>query len=205
MGNLLTNGVRYNFLPNNAGFDITPKVGGKDFYTFRVNGQKYCSYFEVFVNQPIPGTQTTYSDTSGHAFFRFFSDAPDELLQSIRPDLIPFENNNWGFYPHGALCGLPGILANDNTHGKNVSRVFYIGYTDFVAGLAYTKGLSNAPPTYCIAVHGFSCVGAATQAGKTAGITLPSGILDVFPQNFGADILKQFPGPPDDYTPRYSK
>jgi len=94
------------------------------------------------------------------------------------------------------------MLANDNSHGENVSRIFYIGYPDFVAGLAFATGLHDAPPEYCIAVGGYSCVGAAREAGNTAGIKLPS---DWFPQNFGADILKQFPGPADDNTPRYSK
>lgn len=40
----------------------------------------------------------------------------------------------------------------------------------------------------------------ASEAQLTAGITLPS---DWFPQNFGADILNQFPGPQNDYTPHY--
>lgn len=158
----------------------------------------------MFVNQPTPGTQITYNDTSGHAFFRLYSDAPDEYLQNTYPYLFPYINTNWGFYPHGALCGTNGILSNDNGHGENVSRVFYIGYPDFLTGLAFTKELKDEPPIYCIAIGGYSCVGAASAVGKMADVTLPSGILDVFPQNFGADILKQFPGLPDDPTPRYA-
>jgi hypothetical protein len=204
MGNLLTNGIRYNLLPNDKDFDITPTVVGKNYYTFSVGGQKYCSYFEVFVDQPNPGTQITYSDTAGHAFFRFYSSAPNEVLASIYPDLLPYETNNWGFYPNGALCGQIGQLQNDNTHGQNVCRVFYIGYPNFIAGLTYVKKLHDTPPIYCIAVSswGYSCVYAAKVAGYFAGITLPSVWL---PQNFGAYILRQFPGPPNDYTPRYSQ
>jgi hypothetical protein len=187
--------------PENAAVDLGLTVLGKNDAGAGGSQAKYHSYFEVFVNQPMPGTQKTYSDTSGHAFYRFYSSAPDAYLKSIHPELLPYENNNWGFYPHGALCGLPGILANDNTHGKNVARNFYIGFPDFIAGLAFTRGLSNAPPTYCLAIDGYPCVGAARQAGQTAGVTLPS---DWFPQNFGADILLQFPGPPNDYTPRYA-
>jgi len=165
-----------------------------------VDKQKYYSYFQVFVNQPTPGTQKTYDDTSGHAFFRFYSSAPDEVLQRIHPELLPYANNNWGFYPHGDICGLTGILANDNAHGHNVSRIFYTGYPEFIAGLTYAKKLNDTPPIYCIAVSswGYSCVYAAIVAGAWANVALPA---DWFPQNLGVDILKQWPGPAEDYTP----
>lgn len=206
MGNLGTNGIRYNLLPNGIEKDVTPKVAGKDFYTFSVEAQKYFSYFEVFVDQPYPGT--TYYDptsvTAGHAFWQFKTDAPADALQYIAASLTNFVNQSWGFYPHGADCGLPGQLQNDNSHPKNVKRVFYIGFNDLISGLQFTRGISNAPPEYCYAVWGYSCVGAATDAGRTVGITLPTwwNLLNWTPQNFGAAVVLKYPGPLDDETPR---
>lgn len=204
-GALSTNGVLYKIIADDDDVDVTPHVQNVDYYSFDFpSPQKYRSYFEVFVNQPSPGKQITHSDTAGHAFWQFKTDAPADALRYISPSLTTFLNHNWGFYPHGALCGTNGILANDDAHGKNVARVFYIGFPDLIGGLQFTRAMSNAPPIYCIAISGYSCVGAATSAGKIAGIKLPSEELDVFPQNFGASILVRFPGDQEDYTPRYS-
>lgn len=204
MGDLMTNGIRYNLLPNDAEFDVTPNVAGKDFYTFNVNGQKYCSYFEVYVRQPNPGTSTTFSDYNGHAFWGLTTDAPEEAIQLLSPSLQTYINSYWGFYPHGADCGLPGWLQNDYDHNYDVERVFYIGFNNLISGLQFTREIDNTPPEYCY--RSYSCVGATQDAGRRVGIALPSfPILDLFPQNFGADIVKQFPGPLADSTPRYSK
>jgi hypothetical protein len=207
------NGIKYLILPDNADVDVTPYVAGMDYYTFNLDQpKKYHSYFDVFVDQPNPGTQITLSDYTGHAFWQFKTDAPADALQYIATSLTSFLNTSWGFYPHGADCGLIGQLQNDSIgngnhgagHSYSVKRVFYIGFDDLISGLQFARGISNAPPEYCY--RSYSCVGATQDAGRNVGITLPSVIiLDLFPQNFGADILKQFPGPFVDDTLRYSK
>ena len=198
-----TNGNVYLILPDGQDMDVTPQVSGMEFYVFGVGGQKYYSYFEVYVKQPYPGTQTTLSDYTGHAFWGLDTDAPDEAIAYLAPSLQYYINANWGFYPNGPDCGLTGQLQNDDTHPYSVRRVFYIGFNDLISGLQFTRGIDNEPPVYCY--RSYSCVGASQDAGHNVGITLPSfPLLDLFPQNYGADILKRFPGPLDDPTPRYS-
>jgi len=201
-----TNGVLYAILPDNDSRDVTPDVPDNDYYTFNVQPQKYHCYFEVLVDQPTPGIQKDYDYKGGHAFFRFYSSIPDEVFLHDYPELLPFKNHNWGFYPHGdAYWGTEnGRLMSDDGHAESVSRNFYIGYPDLIAGLTYIKKLNDTPPLYSLADGrlGTSCVFAAIVAGAWANITLPH---DWLPQNFGADILLQFPGPMDDYTPRYSQ
>lgn len=198
-----TNGVAYAIFPDNATVDITPKTTEK-YYAVNVSAQKYKSYFEVFVNQPYPGPIYYTLETAGHAFWQLKTEAPYDALQYISPSLTVYLNHNWGFYPHGADCGLPGLLANDDTHGYSVKRVFYIGFPDLLAGLQFTRGISNAPPEYCIAINGYSCVGAAREAGSTVGVWLPS---DWTPQNFGVGILLRYQPASvfSDDTPRYAQ
>jgi hypothetical protein len=205
--NLDANGVLYTILPDGQDLDATPFVAGKDFYTFNVSGQKYLSYFTVYVQQPHPGTTYTLSDTTGHAFFEFSSDVPDDVLQNLAGNNAIFANNNWGFYPHGSICGLTGWLQDDSDEHGSVKRVFYIGFPDLLAGLKFTSGLNDSPPIYCFAAYGYSCVGAATDAGHSAGISLPTwwNPWNWMPQNFGAAVALKFPGPLVDDTPRYSK
>jgi hypothetical protein len=208
-GNLNANGVKYLVLPDNADVDVTPYVAGVDYYSFSFSSiQKYHSYFEVFVEQPNPGTTYDYldSDTTGHAFWQFKTDAPADALQYLSPSLTTFVNTSWGFYPHGANCGLIGRLQNDGSSPWDVKRVFYIGFNDLISGLQFTRGISNAPPIYCFAAYGYSCVGATTDAGGSVGITLPTwwNPWNWTPQNFGAAVALKFPGPLDDETPRYS-
>jgi len=211
-GNLNANGVLYKILPDNADVDVTPSIAGVDYYNFGVGRTKYQSYFEVFVNQPNPGTNYTLTDTTGHAFWQFKTDAPADALQYITASLTNFVNRSWGFYPHGSNCGLAGQLQNDsignngNGHPYSVKKVFYIGFPDLINGLEFTRGISNAPPIYCFAAYGYSCVGAATDAGYSVGITLPTwwNPWNWMPQNFGAAVALKYPGPLADETPRYS-
>ena len=125
MGNLLTNGIRYNLLPNDKDFDITPTVIGKDYYTFSVGGQKYCSYFEVFVEQGNPGGVAPWgSNNVGHAWWRLSTDAPSEGLKAMgvgqgqsfawtnetqnvfQTNMTCFLSRFAGFYPDGNVIGI---------------------------------------------------------------------------------------------------
>jgi hypothetical protein len=198
MGALRPSGVRYNQLPNGGEFDITPKVAGNDFYKFTVSGQKYLSYFDVFVQQANPGlTFEPTSDTYdwGHAFWRLRTEAPDDALQSIPTYLRRFLNRPWGFYPS---CNpapswtnnvtVPGFLQDDTGHSSNVVRHFYIGYNQLISGLTYTMVFSNSPPfwsglsTNCV----FACVGAARESG----IFLQ---YSKFPQSFAIYTMLLYP------------
>jgi hypothetical protein len=129
------------------------------------------------------------------------------VLQNLAGNNAIFANNNWGFYPHGSICGLTGWLQDDSDEHGSVKRVFYIGFPDLLAGLKFTSGLNDSPPIYCFAAYGYSCVGAATDAGHSAGISLPTwwNPWNWMPQNFGAAVALKFPGPLVDDTPRYSK
>ncbi len=204
-GTLGTNGIKYLILPDNADVDVTPSVAGMDYYSFNVGQpQKYHSYFEVFVNQPHPGAVFYTLETAGHAFWQFKTDAPADALQYLDTSLTAFVNHSWGFYPNGAWCGLPGQLGNDDSHGYSVKRVFYIGFPDLISGLQFTRGVKTSPPEYCLAIDGYSCVGAAVDAGRNAGIWLPD--WEWTPQNFGVEILLKYQSASvlSDDTPRYS-
>lgn len=203
-GTLNTNGVLYKILPDNTEVDVTPFVAGDDYYNFNLGQpQKYHSYFSVFVNQPYPGPTFYTLETAGHAFWQLKTEAPLDALQYLDASLTNYLSHKWGFYPHGAICGLPGQLGNDDAHGFNMERVFYIGFPDLISGLQFTSGLSNSPPEYCIAINGFSCVGAAIATASDVGIWLPD--FAWTPQNFGVELYLKYPGTNIDVTPRYSK
>ncbi len=194
-GNLSTSGVLYKSLPDNADVDVTPYVAGVDYYTFNLNPPvKYHSYFDLYVQQANPGFSLSISNPTnnvGHASWRFRTDAPSDALQYISTDLRSFLNTPWGFYPSGGLFTVPGQLQNDSGHSANISRTFYIGFSDLINGLEYTKGISNAPPVYVLTA--FNCVGAARCAGFEADIFgLPE---DESPQNFGVTLIEMYPAP----------
>lgn len=195
-GNLNGNGVLYKILPDNADVDVTPRVNGSDYYTFNVSPQKYRSYFDLFVQQANPGYSLIfYSQTNdvGHAFWQFRTDAPADALQYISSSLTGYLGQKWGFYPSNPnnLFTALGYLQNDNSHSYNITRSFYIGFSDLLQGLLYTEGISNAPPEYCLT--SFNCVGAARGAGFTADVFgLP---WDESPQNFGVTLIEMYPAP----------
>lgn len=193
-GNLNSSGVLYKILPDNADVDVTPRVNGSDYYTFNVTPQKYRSYFDLYVQQANPGYSLIfYNPTNdvGHAFWRFRTDAPSDALQYISANLTGFLGQKWGFYPLNGLFTVPGILQNDNSHSYNIQRSFYIGFSDLLQGLIYTRGISNAPPVYSLS--SFNCVGAARGAGFAADVFgLP---WDESPQNFGVTLIEMYPAP----------
>jgi hypothetical protein len=193
-GNLNSSGVLYKILPDNADVVVTPSVANMDYYTFNVSATKYLSYFDLYVQQANPGFSLSFSNPTndvGHAFWRFRTDAPSDALQYISADLRGFLNTPWGFYPSGGLFTVPGQLQNDSGHSANISRTFYIGFSDLINGLEYTKGISNAPPVYVLTA--FNCVGAARGAGFEADIFgLP---WDESPQNFGVTLIEMYPAP----------
>ena len=192
IGNLFANGVRYNLLPNDADFNITPKVAGKDFYTFSVSGQKYLSYFDLYDQQANPGySLIIYNSTNevGHAFWQLRTEAPDDALQYISPSLVSFLNKKWGFSPINGLFTVPGVLQDDSGHSYNIKRTFYIGFNGLLNGLINTRSISNAPPVYSL--YGFNCVSAARQTGYFSGVhVLPA---DMSPQNFGVTLMQMYP------------
>jgi hypothetical protein len=195
-GTLNANGVLYKILPDNADVDITPYVAGVDSYTFGVSAQKYHSYFDLYVQQANPGYSLIfYSQTNdvGHAFWQFRTDAPSDALQYISANLTGYLGQKWGFYPSNPnnLFTALGQLQNDTNHPANISRTFYIGFPDLLQGLIYTRGISNAPPVYCLS--SFNCVGAARGAGFAADVFgLP---WDESPQNFGVTLIEMYPAP----------
>jgi hypothetical protein len=185
--------------PDNAEPLVGLTAPGKKHYYAGATQQKYLSYFEVYVKQQIPGiTNLPIYETAGHAFWGLKTDAPDEAMQRLSPSLNIYANNCWGFYPHGALCGTNGILANDNGHGYDVKRVFYIGFPDLISGLQFTRRIGNAPPIYC--AISYSCISATREAGQNVGVALP---YEITPQMFGMSTLLKYPGPLIDNTPRY--
>jgi len=201
MGNLGTNGIRYNLLPNGIEQDITPKVAGKDFYTFSVGGQKYLSYFDLYVQQASPGYSfyPVGENDYGHAFWRFRTDAPSDALQYVSTNLTKFLNKKWGFYPTNDpppslwnLQTVQGFVQDDSTHPTNICRTFYIGfYPDLLNGLEFTKGISSTPPMW--SATGYNCVSATRSAGFAADVFgLPS---DTSPQNFGVTLIEMYPAP----------
>jgi hypothetical protein len=194
-GTLNTNGVKYIILPDNADVDVTPYVGGVDYYSFNFGQpQKYNSYFDLYVQQANPGYSLIfYNPTNdvGHAFWRFRTDAPSNALRYISPSVTGFLGQKWGFYPFNGLFTVPGILQNDTNHSFNISRTFHIGFPDLLQGLIYTRGISNAPPVYVLSA--FNCVGAARGAGFAADVFgLP---WDESPQNFGVTLIEMYPAP----------
>lgn len=194
-GTANTNGTKYLILPDNADVDVTPYVAGMDYYTFDLNQpQKYHSYFDLFVQQANPGYSLNFHNPTndvGHAFWRFRTDAPSDAMQNISPSLTIFLGQPWGFYPSDGLFTVPGQLQNDSSHSYNISRTYYIGFSDLINGLEYTRGISNAPPVYVLTA--FNCVGAARGAGYAADIFgLPG---DESPQNFGVTLIEMYPAP----------
>jgi hypothetical protein len=195
MGNLLINGVRYNLLPNDADFNITPKVSGKDFYTFNVSGNKYLSYFDLYVEQASPGYSfLPYGPNYvGHASYSLSTEAPSDALQYISTNLTAYLNTTWGFFPgtNGSICSNdPGQLESGGANnGANIHRRFYIGFSGLLNGLSVTRGMQLASPAYC--VTGFNCVSAARYAGYVSGVhVLP---WDQSPQNFGVTLIRMYP------------
>lgn len=194
-GALNTNGTKYLILPDNADVDVTPQVSGVDACGYwYYPPQKYRSYFDLYVQQANPGYSLIfYSQTNdvGHAFWRFRTDAPADALKYISSSLTGFLGQKWGFYPMNGLFTVPGILQNDNSHPNNIQRTFCIGFPDLLQGLIYTRGISNAPPVYCLS--SFNCVGAARGAGFAADVFgLP---WDESPQNFGVTLIEMYPAP----------
>jgi hypothetical protein len=207
-GNTVSNSImgvaeKYLILPDNADVDITPSVSGLDNYSVYFTApQKYHSYFDVYVQQATPGYSLYfYSQTNdvGHAFWRFRSDAPADALQYISASITGYLGQKWGFYPSNPnnLFTAPGQLQNDANHPFNISRTFYIGFSDLLQGLIYTRGISNAPPVYSLS--SFNCVGAARGAGFTADVFgLP---WDETPQNFGVTLIGIYPAPGQNMLP----
>lgn len=192
-GNLGTNGILYKILPDNSDVDVTPYIPGSDFYGFFVNFDKYLSYFTLYVQQARPGYSfwPTGPYDVGHAFWSLSTEAPQDALQYISPQLTNFLGHAWGFYPVNGLFTEPGNLGNDDDHSKNIERKFCIGFPDLVNGLEFTRNTSNAPPVYCLS--SFNCVGAARGAAFYSGIhCLP---WDESPQNFGVMVTEVYPGP----------
>ena len=196
MGNLRPTGVRYNLLPNGAEYDITPKVAGNDFYKFTVSGQKYLSYFDVFVQQANPGgaPDMVYSDSYdvGHAFWQFRTDAPDEALQSLSFTVRQCLSNKWGFYPPvSSLFTQIGHVVNDSQHPFNVRRTFAIGFNGLLGGLNFTAEIQTHPPVYVLT--GNNCVNATIDAGLSSGVFLPVTSLLWSPQAFGCEMIGRYP------------
>jgi hypothetical protein len=189
-----TNGTAYMILPDNANVDVTPYVAGLDDYTFNLGQpQKYHSYYDVFVQQANPGYSLMPYGTEdvGHAFWRFRTDASGAALQFISASLTNMLGTCWGFYPSNGLFTVPGQLENDSRHSANIARTFYIGFSDLLNGLEFTKGISKAPPIYSLT--GYNCVSAARNAGFAADVYgLPS---DTSPQNFGVTLIEMYPAP----------
>lgn len=105
-----TNGNLYAILPDGADLDVTPQVGGVDFYTFNVGAQKYLSHFEVFVCQPDPnGTWVPDPDDpsgmtgslvylpyvpgihAGHAWWKLWTDAPTDAVNKMTLNSVNLE------------------------------------------------------------------------------------------------------------------
>jgi hypothetical protein len=202
-GNTVSNSImgvaeKYLILPDNADVDITPSVSGLDNYSVYFTApQKYHSYFDVFVQQANPGYSLMfYSQTNdvGHAFWQFRTDAPSDALKYISTNLTAFLGHPWGFYPVNGLFTLPGILQNDGPptqHSYNIQRTFYVGFSDLLQGLIYTRGIFNAPPVYSLS--SFNCVGAVRGAGFAADVFgLP---WDESPQNFGVTLMEMYSAP----------
>ena len=205
MGNLRTNGIRYNILPDGIEKDITPQVAGKDFFTFSVGGQKYLSYFEIFDEQANPrGILPTGANNVGHAFWRLTTEAPSDALQYISPALTNYLNQCWGFYPTNdtlaALFTLNGKLQNDDgTVGSaDIQRKFYIGFPNLLNGLIFTKGMADAPPVYTLLVY--DCVDAAIEAAAQSGVKFANQQYGVngfngAPQYLPYYLAGRYPGP----------
>lgn len=180
--------MAYALVADNSEIDVTPYVAGSDNYSFTVNATKYHSYFTLYVLQANPGCGFLWYGTNnlGHSFWRFDTEAPADALQYISPSLTNFLGHAWGFYPcvgPGPLT-FPGMLSNDDGHSANIERIFYIGFSDLINGLEFTKGISNAPPEW--SATGYNCVSAARGAGYFSGVhDLPG---DMSSQNFGVTL-----------------
>ncbi|MEI6078306.1 MAG: hypothetical protein WCS94_22190, partial [Verrucomicrobiota bacterium] len=190
MGNLGTNGVRYNLLPNDRDFDITPTVANLPFYTFSVSGQKFLSYFEVFVRMPDPAGTANYTGSGfsrdyGHAYWCLSSDAPmNALVQQLKAaglntNAVSQFNVQEGYGPVGS--SMTFVLADLDfeapgqvyvSSGGNTNRIYQIGFNGLLTGLNWAQYLSDHPGTYGARYH--NCAEELESLGALVGVPLPN-------------------------------
>jgi len=186
LGSLKADGNLWLTLPDNVEKDITPKVAGKDFYTFNVSGQKYKSYFTVYVDMPgPPPSHSTHVGTDyGHGWWMLGSDASANILNIfITTNRSHFINEQVGYADHGHMRG-PGVLRDPETNTNiSVTKTYEIGFNNLTNGLAFTQILHDNPGTYNVFLN--NCVQNCVKAGAAAGVTLPN---DTKPETFGWDI-----------------
>ena len=194
--NLNTNGTCYKLLPNDTEFDVTPKVSGKDFYTFSVSGQKYLSYFDVYVLEGNPGGFSPIGEyDEGHAWWGLRTEAPQDALKYLSPTNQWFlAQGKYGYYPTtytlpGCLW-CPGQLQVPESHGEfTVKMSFYIGFNNLINAIEFTRGLRASPGTYVAPGH--NCIQAVRDAAVSAGAGCAQ--MSIWPQYFGMMINLMYP------------